>query len=473
MNPRAIRHLILAFDSGWVVLSAIMAYMLRTQASWDGGHLENAFHQSLALIAAALIFWCFIFQRLKLDGFYGGYQIAAMFSKLFTGIVCLVVLLASGSFLLRRDASRLLLFEFAFLFLVGTLLGRLAARGLAVRFAGRGRRHRIVILGAGPVARELAARIEQHPEMRWEVIGFLFPSACEFLELSLDGEQNSRLNSLEIEALLKKESVDEVVLTAPVPDQGEVLNLVANCRRRNIRVSVVPNHYQLYVHRPALLDLDGLPLLRLGEGRLTLIEAICKRAFDLVLSSALLILTAPLLAAAMLSLRFETGRALRSDERCGREGRAFRMYRLNSRRGASSLSWWERLLQMMSITELPQLWNVIRGEMSLVGPRPESKERVKRYSEWQNQRLICKPGVTGLAQVRGLREESPSEDKAYFDLRYIQDWSLLTDVSLILETVWAILQRFFVTAVSAPSLPEEAFEQNPNRLAELVHADRP
>lgn len=149
------------------------------------------------------------------------------------------------------------------------------------------------------------------------------------------------------------------------------------------------------------------------------------------------------------------------------------MYRLNSRRGASSLSSWERLLQKVSITELPQLWNVIRGDMSLVGPRPESEERVKRYSDWQNQRLICKPGVTGLAQVHGLREESSSEDKAYFDLRYIQDWSLLTDVSLILETLWAIPKRFFAAAGTASPVQQEALQGNPNPLAELVHANRP
>ena len=108
---------------------------------------------------------------------------------------------------------------------------------------------------------------------------------------------------------------------------------------------------------------------------------------------------------------------------------------------ARDLSGTEKMLALLSISELPQLLNVLKGEMSLVGPRPEPFDRVKRYSDWQRQRLSCKPGVTGLAQVHGLREENSSEDKAYYDLRYIQDCSLLADLSLVVQTIWTISRR--------------------------------
>src|SRR5260370_1889031 len=326
MNPRAIRHLILAGDLGWIVFSAVVAYMLRTGDPWEAGHAHSAVRASLCLITAAAMAWCFIFQRLKLDGFYGGYQVAGILSKLFTGIVCLVLLLASAGFLLPRDGSRLILFAFALLFLGGAFAGRLAAGSLARRFAARGKRRRVIILGTGKVAQELAARIQQHPEMRWELVGFLFPSACDFVDRALQGEQSSQLNSLQIDSLLRVQSVDEVVLTAPVPDQGDVLNLVASCRRRGILVSIVPNHYQLYVNRPTLLDLDGLPLLRLGEGRLTIMQRVLKRSFDLALSSLLLIVAAPLLLVGVLGLRVRKGRALMSHMRFGQAGLAFATY---------------------------------------------------------------------------------------------------------------------------------------------------
>ena len=149
------------------------------------------------------------------------------------------------------------------------------------------------------------------------------------------------------------------------------------------------------------------------------------------------------------------------------------MYRLNCARNGGASSLLERWLRMLSVSELPQLWNVAKGDMSLVGPRPESEERVKRYSDWQRQRLVCKPGMTGLAQVHGLREESSSEDKAYYDLRYIQDWSLLTDLALIVQTVWTILRRLFRSSARAHPALDAGAAANPNEFIELLHADRP
>ena len=109
--------------------------------------------------------------------------------------------------------------------------------------------------------------------------------------------------------------------------------------------------------------------------------------------------------------------------------------------GAPNLSSYERFLARFSLTELPQLWNVLRGEMSLVGPRPESPDRVKHYSAWQRERLSVTPGLTGLAQVHGLRERHSSEEKAHFDLQYILNWSLFLDFSLLVQTVWILLVR--------------------------------
>jgi lipopolysaccharide/colanic/teichoic acid biosynthesis glycosyltransferase len=97
----------------------------------------------------------------------------------------------------------------------------------------------------------------------------------------------------------------------------------------------------------------------------------------------------------------------------------------------------------MSITELPQLWNVLRGEMSLVGPRPESYDRVRRYSEWQQRRLSIKPGMTGLAQVQGLRDQNSSEEKARFDLQYILNPSATGDIAILLQTLWTLTKRSF------------------------------
>ena len=162
---------------------------------------------------------------------------------------------------------------------------------------------------------------------------------------------------------------------------------------------------------------------------------------DFVLSSGILVLVSPLLLFAALFVYSKKGRAFRVELRCGKDGIPFGMYRLNLERHATNPERYERLFARWSLTELPQLWNVLRGDMSLVGPRPESAERLKYYSDWQRQRLKVRGGVTGLAQVHGLREQHSSEDKARFDLQYISNWSPFLDLSLILQTVWTLMFR--------------------------------
>jgi lipopolysaccharide/colanic/teichoic acid biosynthesis glycosyltransferase len=171
------------------------------------------------------------------------------------------------------------------------------------------------------------------------------------------------------------------------------------------------------------------------------VNAVIKRAIDLALSAGLLFSVSPLLLFAAFFVYRKKGKAFRAEVRCGKEGIPFQMYRLNVERHATNPPRYERLFVRWSLTELPQLWNVLRGDMSLVGPRPESAERAKHYSDWQRQRLKVHGGVTGLAQVHGLREQHSSEEKTRFDLQYIFTWSPLLDLSLILQTAWTLLFR--------------------------------
>jgi lipopolysaccharide/colanic/teichoic acid biosynthesis glycosyltransferase len=146
-----------------------------------------------------------------------------------------------------------------------------------------------------------------------------------------------------------------------------------------------------------------------------------------------------LAAAAVLKLK--KGRAFCSERRCGKFGMEFGMFRLNSARLATDLPGYERLLQRTSITELPQVFNVLRGEMSLVGPRPEGLDRARSYTDWHRQRLQVNPGITGLAQVYGLRDEHSSEDKTRYDLQYLLRRSPFQDVTLLLQTAWTLMLR--------------------------------
>jgi lipopolysaccharide/colanic/teichoic acid biosynthesis glycosyltransferase len=208
-------------------------------------------------------------------------------------------------------------------------------------------------------------------------------------------------------------------------------------------VSLVPQPYELYLSKPDLLDLGGLPLLRLREAATSSLFFQWKRIVDLALSALLSLVAIPVLLSAAVVLRWRKGRAFRWETRSGQNGKPFAMLRLNIDRHAVDMTSFERLLQQLSITELPQLLNVLRGDMSLVGPRPESPERVRHYSDWQQQRLSVKPGMTGLAQVHGLREQHSSEEKTRFDLQYLLNPSPLADLSLLLQTSWTLAMRMF------------------------------
>ena len=245
-----------------------------------------------------------------------------------------------------------------------------------------------------------------------------------------------------------------MILALSRPTSAELLTLTARCREAGIRVSLVPQPYELYFSKPVLLDLDGLPLLQLNDPIPSHFFLQCKRSIDLALGAALSLLAIPIVLPVAAILRASKGRAFSWDTRCGQHGHPFEMLRLNIARRAGNTTPFEKLLEGLSITELPQLWNVLRGQMSLIGPRPESPNRAKRYTDWQQRRLSVKPGITGLAQVHGLRDYSSSEDKTRYDLQYLLYPSLLVDISLLLQTIWTLVLR--VGRAARFAVPREA-----------------
>jgi lipopolysaccharide/colanic/teichoic acid biosynthesis glycosyltransferase len=195
-------------------------------------------------------------------------------------------------------------------------------------------------------------------------------------------------------------------------------------------------------------------MLCLEERRQQKAALLLKRAADLIIAIVLSVLASPIIVIAFAGLSLSGIRPFKRELRCGLKGEPFLMWRLNIDRDDVKLSGLRLWLARLSLTELPQLLNVVAGDMSLVGPRPESPDRVKHYSEWQRQRLNAAPGLTGLAQVHGLREQHTSEQKARFDLQYLLHWSPLLDLSLLLQTLWTVAIRVWAPRVAAGSIPQ-------------------
>jgi lipopolysaccharide/colanic/teichoic acid biosynthesis glycosyltransferase len=439
MNQK-LRYLILAADLLWIAAAFEAAQIIQSRLILGRAGLPQTLYAPAVFLAASI--WTVLYFREKLEGFGGGRWLPTVFAQVSTAVIYLLGALLIFGLLTKNYDSR---FELLYM---GSLLplGFIAIRSFAwwvvtTRPPGAARR-RVVILGSGQLVRDLARKISRHPEMPMEVEGVLFPS---------DTGPSNRVSALPagtisirtfgILGLMQKKKAQELIIVEPLPPGLESEKLISNCRKAGIRVHVVPQRYELYLSKAKLTEIEDVPLLSLEEQTLSTVGLKLKRIFDVFGAICLLVLSAPFLAVSAIALGSHKDKVLKRELRCGKNGRQFWMYRLNVDREAPDLSGCEWVLVRFSVTELPQLWNVLKGEMSLVGPRPESPERVKHYSMWQRQRLSVTPGVTGLAQVNGLRENHSSEEKAHFDLQYIFHWSLFLDLSLLLQTIFTLVMR--------------------------------
>ena len=473
MKIQKIRYGILTADCLWGIAGLGLAIGLRYARTNDGIALTRHFQAYGLMAFVALLAWAVLYFKMGLDGFQGGWQLSAILSKLIVADALLMVVVPAAAFITQHYYSRLVLLYFTVLLILGQVIVRLLARSLVSLRVHR-LEDRCVILGNGPVARELADKIASHPELPFQVIGFLFRDEPDVSNgfASPRGMSCTSVKTLQLLDLLREQKICKLIIAMNGLDRTEISKLIAECEKALIQVYLVPHFYDLYVSRAELAEIDGLPLLSLRKRDPFWISAVVKRTTDFVLSLGLLLAVSPVLLVAALMVRWKKGKAFRAEPRCGKDGIPFAMHRLNVDRHAPDPPGYERFLIRWSLTELPQLWNVLRGDMSIVGPRPESAERLKYYSDWQRQRLKVRGGVTGLAQVHGLREHHSSEDKARFDLQYILNWSLFLDLSLLLQTVWTLLVRGLRPEPASRQSASSRGEERQYLRREVASADR-
>jgi len=450
MNTRKLEVWILLADLASIGIAFFISDLLRFGLTWMPDE-RASIHALVPFVFATIACWIALSVFMPMDGFRGGWKLAAVFSQVLLGTALTAAALLALGYLTRSYVSRLALGYFMVLLAPGFLMVRCGARQFLRWRHEEGEIWRVLILGSGRVAQEVAAKIEQHPEMLCRVVGMLFPNqdAEELIVPGLAPRSASQLSTLAIFDLIRLERVNEVIIALSQAPSPEIRTLLGRIRDMGVETTLVPQSYELYASRPNLIALDGLPLVQLREPGLSRRYLVLKRAMDLLVSIALLAPAFLFLLPFAVILAVKKGAAFRWELRGGRYGVSFRMLRLNVDRPTSSDSRLECFLERFSITELPQLCNVLRGQMSLVGPRPDPTSRVTEYSEWQLRRLKVKPGMTGLAQVHGMRESSSFEQKTRFDLQYVVHPYLLWDISLLLETIWTLLRRESV--VSAPA----------------------
>jgi exopolysaccharide biosynthesis polyprenyl glycosylphosphotransferase len=308
-----------------------------------------------------------------------------------------------------------------------------------------------LIVGTGVPAIRLLQKLQDHPETGYRMLGWVVDEAA-VPEKDVAGHPVlGRVD--ELRALAIRHGVREVFVALPSLSHARMLSLVLECEDLGVEFRVVTNLFEVLTAGTEIDLVDDLPLVRLGRERIHALYDPAKRAFDLVGAAAGIALAAPLMAWVAWRLRREGTRPFFVQERVGQGGRTFRMWKFRTLReecepyavapraaGDPRVTPFGRWLRATSIDELPQLWNVLRGEMSLVGPRPEMPFIAAGYDDWQRRRLAVKPGITGLWQILG-RKDLPMHENLQYDFYYIRNRSLVLDLSILLRTVGAVLSR--------------------------------
>ncbi len=314
---------------------------------------------------------------------------------------------------------------------------------------------RVLIAGAGDLGRMVADKVLQHRELGFKVVGFIDDRASGdhigYRGLPFLGTFG---NAHEI---IRTEKIDHVYVALPLEEHVKMLAVVEATNREGVDVHVVPDLLQFIALRARLENLDGVPIISLNDVPLRGFNSVLKRAIDAAMSGvALLFLSIPLGIIALLIRRTSSGPVFYTQERMGLDGKAFHVYKFRSMfEGAEDDTGpvWARdddprctpvgrWLRRMDLDELPQLWNVLRGDMSLVGPRPERPYFVEQFKHRIPQYMLrhkVKAGITGWAQVNGWRGNTSLEKRIEYDLYYIENWS----VGLDLKILWLTLVRGF------------------------------
>jgi exopolysaccharide biosynthesis polyprenyl glycosylphosphotransferase len=316
----------------------------------------------------------------------------------------------------------------------------------------------VLIVGAGEMGKTLASKLFQYKDLGFVVKGFLDDEKKVGEEIYVDGGVRV-LGSLEdLGPILEKGDINEVYVALDLNNYSKILQTLKVVNKYPVNVRLIPDLFQLLTLKANIQDLDGFPVISIDEVSLRGMKRVIKRAIDIGVSSVLLLIISPLILIVSLLIRITSrGPVFYGQERFGVDGRKFIMHKFRTmicdaeketgpvmcKPGDPRITKFGRFMRKYSIDEIPQLVNVLKGEMSLIGPRPERPPFVKDFTEKIPRYMLrhkVKSGITGWAQVHGLRQDTSIEKRLEYDFYYIQNWSLALDLKII----WKTLKKGFI-----------------------------
>jgi exopolysaccharide biosynthesis polyprenyl glycosylphosphotransferase len=412
------------------------------------------------LVALVLLAWTVAAWSFRVYDTYRTRPLTTELGRITAALLWSSLLATAANFLLWRfEVSRLLL-----VFYFGCALVSLLASRLVVRRAARSaRRHgynarRYAVVGSGELAEEVARTMASHPEWGYELAGLVVERGAEVRATA------PVLGSLdEMGALLERHVLDQVIFALPSCRLAVAEEAARACQEQGVPVMICLDLLHGGLGQMALSRLDGVPALTFTTVPTDALALAAKRAFDILVSATVLLLVAPVLACVAAAIRLESpGPVLFRQRRVGLNGREFWLLKFRSmNQGAEAqlaalralneasgpvfkmthdprVTRVGRFIRKASLDEFPQFWNVLRGEMSVVGPRPPIPSEVAQYQRWQRRRLSVKPGITCTWQISG-RNDIDFDQWMALDLEYIDNWSLGRDLAILLKTIPAVL----------------------------------
>lgn len=441
---------LLLLDAALIILAFYVAYRVTFITNPGTGGIPGfqSFAPMVALTTISLVL-VYFFYRLyhqrrgesRLDEIY----------KLVPATSIGVIIGTALTTLLYRDLEypRSLIVFAWFFTLLFVSLGRLAHGWLrALAYARGWGELRVLIVGAGEAGNTILGKIRGSPRLGYRPVGFLDDERVGQMVLGLPVIGRTE----DLGDIVHREHIDEVIIALPEAPHQQVLSIVSRCEDSGVSIKVFPDVFQIMAAEVNIGDLNGLPLLAMRDVALRGWRLTLKRGVDFIISGFVLVVISPLLLLIAFLVKLDSrGPALFTQARMGLDARPFPMFKFRSMRAdaeADGPGWTTRddprktrvgaFLRRYSVDELPQFINVFLGHMSLVGPRPEQpvfveqfKQMVPRYMERHRE----KAGITGWAQINGLRGDTSITERTKYDLYYIENWSLWFDFKIMILTV--------------------------------------
>ncbi len=460
------KPLLALMDFVLVVLAFFVAWYIRYELQWyrsvdPASYTGFEFYLEIGVLAGV-----FMVVALYLEGVYKlprGTSFLNEFYRLVTATSIVTIILMVGNYMFQPAYHSRLVYGIAgFMILVFLTISRVANRQLMtwLRRRGIGIR-RVLLVGAGEVSRMIMRVLLAKPDLGFDAVGFLDDNPEK-------GEKDlgpfSALGSIDnLAQVIGEYGVEDVIITLPWQYHRRIMNVLNQCTRLNVRARVVPDVLQLSLDQVDVEVLDGIPLLGIKPVSISGSRLAIKRTLDLVITTVGMIVILPIMALVALAIKLDSpGPAIFVQKRIGKNGNSFNTFKFRSMvleaenlrddltafneadgplfkmKDDPRLTRTGRWIRRFSLDELPQVFNVLRGEMGLVGPRPALPEEVDAYESWHRKRLEVTPGLTGMWQVSG-RSNLSFDEMVMLDIYYVENWSPILDLSIMLRTIPKVL----------------------------------